>query len=320
MRLFRALFGSPGNALVSLALLLLLYLVGRPLLLWALGAEWRVVGENLRYFFVGQLPREMSWKAYGLLGAGLLVLWGWLGLLRAARLPRPGVVLGVGLLLFLLLLPLPVTLWGGLLLSLLLSLSAMALAFPLGVALALGRQSRLPVVRLLSIVYIEAVRGVPLVSLLFLAFVTLPLFLPEGVRLPQVVRALLAFTLFAAAYLAENVRGGLQAIPKGQWEAALSLGLTPFQALRFVVLPQALRAVVPALVGQYIALFKDTSLVALIGILDLVGVARAVLANPQNVGLEREVYLFLALVYLGVSGFFSYLGRRVEAALGLGRR
>ncbi|GLV48911.1 hypothetical protein TJA_20140 [Thermus sp. LT1-2-5] len=320
MSLFRALFGSLGNTLVSLVLLLLLFFVGRSLFLWALEAEWRVVTDNLRYFFLGQLPREMTWRVYGLLGAGFLVLWGWLGLLRAVRLRRPGLVLGVGLALGLFFLPLPVTLWGGLLLSLLLSLSAMALAFPLGVALALGRQSRLPVVRLLSIAYIEAVRGVPLVSLLFLAFVTLPLFLPEGVRLPQVVRALLAFTLFAAAYLAENVRGGLQAIPKGQWEAALSLGLTPFQALRFVVLPQALRAVVPALVGQYIALFKDTSLVALIGILDLMGVARAVLANPQNVGLEREVYLFLALVYLGVSGAFSYLGRRVEAAQGLGRR
>lgn len=320
MRLFRALFGSPGNALVSLVLLSFLFLLGRSLVLWALGAEWRVVGDNLRYFFVGQLPPGMTWRAYGLLGAGLLVLWGWLGLLRAARLPRPGLAVGVGLVLFLLFLPLPLTLWGGLLLSLLLSLSAMALAFPLGVALALGRQSRLPAVRLLSVAYIEVVRGVPLVSLLFLAFVTLPLFLPEGVRLPQVVRALLAFTLFAAAYLAENVRGGLQAIPRGQWEAALSLGLTPFQTLRFVVLPQALRAVVPALVGQYIALFKDTSLVALIGILDLMGVARAVLANPQNVGLEREVYLFLGLVYLAVSGVFSYLGRRVEAALGLGKR
>jgi general L-amino acid transport system permease protein len=134
----------------------------------------------------------------------------------------------------------------------------MLLAFPLGVALAFGRQARLPVLRLLAIAFIEGVRGVPLVSLLFLAFVTVPLFLPEGLRLPQVVRALVAFTLFAAAYLAENVRGGLQAVPKGQWEAAFSLGLTPFQAVRYVILPQALRAVVPALVGQ-VAIFVGFS-------------------------------------------------------------
>jgi len=320
MRLLHALFGTPLNALVSLLLLALLFLLGQALWRWAVGAEWRVVADNLRYFFVGQLPRELTWRAWGLLLAGFLVLWGWLGRLRAVRAPRPSLLLWGGLALALLFLPLPVTLWGGLLLSLLLSLSAMLLAFPLGVALAFGRQSRLGAIRLLSIVYIEAVRGVPLISLLFLAFVTLPLFLPEGVRLPQVLRALLAFTLFAAAYLAENVRGGLQAIPKGQWEAAYSLGLSPFQTVRFVVLPQALRAVVPALVGQYIALFKDTSLVALVGLLDLMGVARSVLANPQNVGLEGEVYLFLALVYLGVSGLFSYVGRRVEEALGLGRR
>lgn len=320
MSLVRALFGSPGNALLTLLLLGLLLVLGRALLSWALGAEWWVVAENLRYFFVGQLPLELTWRAWAVLVGGLVALGGWMGRLGVVRLPWPGAILGAGLALVVFALPLPVTLWGGLLLSLLLSLSAMALAFPLGVALAFARQSRLWVIRGLAIAYIEAVRGVPLVSLLFLAFVTLPLFLPEGFRLPQVVRALLAFTLFAAAYLAENVRGGLQAIPRGQWEAAYSLGLNPLQTVIYVVLPQALRAVIPALVGQFIALFKDTSLVALIGILDLMGVARAVLANPRNVGLEREVYLFLALVYLAVSGAFSYVGRLLERRMGLGSR
>ncbi|RTH27368.1 amino acid ABC transporter permease [Thermus scotoductus] len=320
MRLFKALFGTPGNALVSLLLLAFLGWLGQALLLWGLRAEWRVVGENLPYFFLGQLPKERLPQVVGFLGSLALALLGWLGSLRMVRVPKPRLLLLLGLLGSLLLLPWPPTLWGGLLLSFLLSGVAMFLAFPLGVALAFGRQARLPVLRLLAIAFIEGVRGVPLVSLLFLAFVTVPLFLPEGLRLPQVVRALVAFTLFAAAYLAENVRGGLQAVPKGQWEAAFSLGLTPFQAVRFVILPQALRAVVPALVGQYIALFKDTSLVALIGLLDLMGIARAVLANPQNVGLEREVYLFLALVYLLVSGGFSYLGRLLERGLGLGMR
>ncbi|MGC8967317.1 MAG: amino acid ABC transporter permease [Thermus sp.] len=320
MRLLKALFGTPGNALLSLLLLAFLGWLGQALLLWAFRAEWRVVGENLPYFFVGQLPPKQLPRVAGFLGFLALALLGWLGSLRALPVPRPRLLLLLGLLGSLLLLPWPPTLWGGLLLSFLLSASAMLLAFPLGVALAFGRQARLPALRLLAIAFIEGVRGVPLVSLLFLAFVTVPLFLPQDLRVPQVVRALVAFTLFAAAYLAENVRGGLQAVPRGQWEAAFSLGLSPFQAVRYVVLPQALRAVIPALVGQYIALFKDTSLVALIGLLDLMGVARAVLANPQNVGLEREVYLFLALVYLLVSGSFSYLGRLLERGLGLGAR
>lgn len=320
MSLVRSLFGSPGNAALSLALLVFLFLLGRALVLWALEAEWWVVGENLRYFFVGQLPLGLTWRAWAVLAAGIALVVGWLGRLGVLPIPRPSVLLVAGLAGGALALPLPMTLWGGLFLSLLLSLSAMALAFPLGVALAFARQSRLFALRTLAILYIETVRGVPLVSLLFLAFVTLPLFLPEGFRLPQVVRALLAFTFFAAAYLAENVRGGLQAVPRGQWEAAYSLGLSPLQTALYVVLPQALRAVVPALVGQYIALFKDTSLVALIGILDLMGVARAVLANPKNVGLEREVYLFLAVVYLITSGAFSYLGRLLERRMGLGVR
>jgi len=320
MRLLKALFGTPGNALVSLLLLAFLGWLGQALVLWSLKAEWRVVEENLPYFFVGQLPLERLPRVLGFLGFLALALLGWLGSLRVVPVPRPRLLSYLGLLGCLLLLPWPPAIWGGLLLSFLLSSTAMLLAFPLGVALAFGRQARLPVFRFLAIAFIEGVRGVPLVSLLFLAFVTLPLFLPEGVRLPQVVRALAAFTLFAAAYLAENIRGGLQAVPKGQWEAALSLGLTPFQAVRYVILPQALRAVVPAIVGQYIALFKDTSLVALIGLLDLMGMARAVLANPQNVGLEREVYLFLALIYLLMSGTVSFLGRLLERGLGLGVR
>ncbi|GAB5602380.1 hypothetical protein FJNA_09050 [Thermus sp. FJN-A] len=320
MKAFRSLFGSPGNALLSLSLLALLAWLGQALLRWGLGAEWRVVAENLPYFFLGQLPREALPRVALLVASVGVALLGWLGGLKVLRIPRPRLVLGLGLVGSLVFLPWPPTVWGGLLLSFLLSTLAMLLAFPLAVALAFGRRSQLPAVRLLAIAFIEGVRGVPLISLLFLAFVTLPLFLPQEVRLDNVVRALAAFTLFAAAYMAENLRGGLQAIPRGQWEAAASLGLSPSDTLRFVILPQALRAVVPALVGQYIALFKDTSLVALIGILDLMGVARAVLANPQNVGLEREVYLFLALVYLVVSGGISYLGRVLERALGLGVR
>lgn len=211
-------------------------------------------------------------------------------------------------------------LWGGLLLTFLLSLVSIVLSFPLGVLLALGRRSALPAVRLFSILYIELIRGVPLVTVLFMADIMLPLFLPEGLRIDRIIRAIAGFTLFSAAYIAENVRGGLQAIPEGQIEAARALGLTGFQTTFLIVLPQALRIVIPANVGQFISLFKDTSLVAIMGLLELLGIGKAVLANPNYLGLHREVYLFLALVYGIFSYAMSYASRRLEIALGVGER
>ncbi len=211
-------------------------------------------------------------------------------------------------------------LWGGLLLTFLLSLVSIVLSFPLGVLLALGRRSALPAVRLFSVLYIELIRGVPLVTVLFMADIMLPLFLPEGLRIDRVVRAMAGFTLFSAAYVAENVRGGLQAIPEGQIEAARALGLNGFQTTFLIVLPQALRLVIPANVGQFISLFKDTSLVAIMGLLELLGIGKAVLANPAYMGLQREVYLFVALIYGVFSYAMSYASRRLEIALGVGER
>lgn len=211
-------------------------------------------------------------------------------------------------------------LWGGLLLTFLLSLVSIVLSFPIGVLLALGRRSALPAVRLLSILYIELIRGVPLVTVLFMADIMLPLFLPEGLRIDRVLRAMAGFTLFTAAYIAENVRGGLQAIPEGQIEAAKALGLNGFQTTFLIVLPQALRLVIPANVGQFISLFKDTSLVAIMGLLELLGIGKAVLANPAYMGLQREVYLFVALIYGIFSYAMSYASRRLEIALGVGER
>ncbi len=212
------------------------------------------------------------------------------------------------------------SLWGGLLLTFLLSLVSIILSFPLGVLLALGRRSVLPIVRLFSILYIELIRGVPLVTVLFMADIMLPLFLPEGLRIDRIVRAMAGFTLFSAAYVAENVRGGLQAIPEGQIEAARALGLNGLQTTLLIVLPQALRLVVPANVGQFISLFKDTSLVAIMGLLELLGIGKAVLANPAYMGLQREVYLFVAVVYGVFSYAMSYASRRLEIALGVGER
>jgi general L-amino acid transport system permease protein len=186
--------------------------------------------------------------------------------------------------------------------------------------LALGRRSELPVVRWFSVGYIELVRGVPLITILFMAQLILPLFLPAGLTIDRVLRAMVAITLFSAAYLAENVRGGLQAIPKGQFEAANALGLNGLQTMFFIVMPQALRLIIPILVGQFIALFKDTALVSIVGLLDVVGIGRTVLAQPEFLGLQREVYAFISLLYWVLSYAMSYVSQRLEVSLGVGER
>lgn len=214
----------------------------------------------------------------------------------------------------------PTTQWGGLLLTFALAVVSIVLCFPLGVLLALGRQSSLPVIRWASIVYIEVIRGVPLVTVLFMASLMLPLFLPGGWRVDHVVRAITAFTLFTAAYIAENVRGGLQAIPRGQIEAAQALGLGPVLTTVLIVLPQALRAVIPANVGQFIALFKDTSLVFIVPLMDFLGIALDVIENPKWGGPAREMLLFVALVYWLFTYFMSHMSRKLERALGVGER
>lgn len=211
--------------------------------------------------------------------------------------------------------------WGGLLLTFLLAIVGIVASFPIGILLALGRQSNLPVVKGMCVVFIEVVRGVPLVTILFMASIILPLFLPENVRIDRVLRAMLGMTLFAAAYMAENVRGGLQSIPKGQYEAAKAMGLTGLQTTTLIVLPQALRVVIPAIVGQFIALFMDTTLAIIVGLLELLAVGKAVLnTNPEWLLLDMEVYSFIALVFWIFTFSMAYASRRVEVAVGLGKR
>lgn len=213
------------------------------------------------------------------------------------------------------------TAWGGLMVTLLLAVGGIVLSFPIGVLLALGRRSSLPVVKIFSIVFIEAVRGVPLVTLLFMFSVMLTLFLPPQARIDRLVRALIAMVIFSAAYTAENVRGGLQAIPQGQEEAAKALGLNNFYVTTFIVLPQALRIVIPTTVGQFISLFKDTTLVVIVGINDLLGIGNAVLnLNPEFVRLQMEVYLFIAAIFWIFSYFMSYASQQLEKAVGVGER
>jgi general L-amino acid transport system permease protein len=211
--------------------------------------------------------------------------------------------------------------WSGLLLTFLLALVGIIASFPIGVALALGRQSRLPLVKVFCTLFIEMVRGVPLVTILFMASIILPLFLPEDIRIDRVLRAMIGMTLFAAAYMAENVRGGLQAIPRGQYEAAQAVGLTGFQTTTFIVLPQALRAVIPAIVGQFIALFMDTTLAIIVGLLELLAIGKAVLQSNQAWLLrDKEVYLFIAVLFWIFTYAMSYASRQLETALGVGER
>ncbi len=215
----------------------------------------------------------------------------------------------------------PTTAWGGLLITLLLSVGGILLSFPFGVLLALGRRSSLPVVKLFSILFIEVVRGVPLVTILFMFSIILALFLPTESRIDRVIRALMGIVVFSAAYTAENVRGGLQAIPPGQLEAAKAVGLKNFHITTLIVLPQALRLVIPTIVGQFISLFKDTTLVYIVGINDLLGMGNAVLKlQPEFGRLQMEVYLFIAIIFWVFSYFMSYASLQLEKALGVGER
>ena len=209
--------------------------------------------------------------------------------------------------------------WGGLTLTLFLAITGIALCFPIGVLMALGRRSNLPIIKGLSIAYIELIRGVPLISILFMGQVMIPLFLPEGVRPDNIVRAIVGLTLFSSAYLAENVRAGLQAIPRGQVEAAASLGLNNPLTLSLIVLPQALKIAIPAIVGQFISLFQDTTLLGIVGLVELLGISNSILANPTYLGDYAEVYLFIALLYWFFCYAMSLGSRRIERALHTGR-
>ena len=210
--------------------------------------------------------------------------------------------------------------WGGLLLTILLAVVGIILSFPLGVLLALGRRSSLPAVRLVSTAYIELIRGVPLVTILFMADIMLPFFLPGEVRIDRVMRAMGGITLFSAAYVAENVRGGLQAIPTGQIEAADALGLRGWQTNLYIVLPQALRSVIPANVGLFISLLKDTTLVAIIGLAELLGIGQSILAQPDSLGAHLEVFAFVGVIFFVLCYAMSQASYRLERQLGVGTR
>ena len=294
------LFNTWYNSLLTLISLWLIYWISSSLISWGFTqAEWGVLQANLRLFFLGRYPVDLLWRPWTILGIimglgtlswrlrkGKVLIW-FLGFLVISWLLTGGLFLETVKLDDL----------GGVVLTLLTALVSIVLSFPFGVLLALGRQSNLPVIRWLSIGYIELIRGLPLIGILFMAQVMVPLVLPPDIRPDRVVRAICGLTMFSAAYLAENVRGGLQSIPKGQTEAAKALGLSTPLVLALIILPQALKAVIPTIVGQFISLFKDTSLLAIVGLVELLGISQSILANPKFLGRYGEVYLFIALIY-----------------------
>ncbi len=285
------------------------------------GACWAVVREKYRFILFGFYPYDEQWRPALCVVLFILLyavsamrrFWRrelalfWIAVLAAIVMVMRGGVLGLS--------RVPDDQWGGLPVTLLLATFGLACAFPLGVATALGRRSRaMPAVRLLCIGYVELIRGVPLISLLFMASVMFPLFMPPGVDVDKLLRAQIAIILFAGAYLAEVVRAGLQALPRGQQEAADALGLSWWQKTRLVVLPQALRQVIPALVNTFIGFFKDTSLVLVIGIFDLMTTGRTAILEPAWQGFGNEIYLLLALIYFAFCYAMSRYSRGLERA------
>ncbi len=331
------LFSSVFNSFLTVVTLYFLWKIVPGLFRWAFldsswtttgagcraadGACWSIVSKNLRFILFGFYPPELQWRPL----LAMIILFTLLLFSRNRRYWKKWLGYGwlVGLFLMGLLLrgglfglaSVESTKWSGLPLTLLLSVFGLTAAYPLGVVLALGRQSRLPAIKSLCIVYIETIRGVPLISLLFMSSVMFPLFLPQGITINNILRAQVAIILFTAAYIAEVVRGGLQAISRGQYEAAESLGLNYSQKMRLIILPQALKIVIPPTVGILISAFKDTSLVVIIGLYDLLKTTQATLSDPKWMGFSVEAYIFIAIIYFAGCFSMSNYSRRLEREL-----
>jgi general L-amino acid transport system permease protein len=337
------LFPSIPSSIISLLLIFLLAKAGVSLVQWGianaiwtvsgndtsacralhgLGACWAVIPEKYRFILFGTYPFDQQWRPalatltfIALFFASsrrsfwrkeLVAVW-------AAALAVIGLLMWGGLfgLSFV-----SQDRWGGLPVTLILATFGLAFGFPLGILVALGRRSKLPAIRSLCVLYVELIRGVPLISLLFMASVMFPLFMPDGVNIDKLLRAQVAFVLYAGAYLAEVIRGGLQAVPRGQHEAADALGLGYWQKNGLIILPQAIRHVIPPLVNTFIAFFKDTSLVLIIGIFDLLTTAKTAIIDPAWQSFSVEVYLFVGLIYFAFCFAMSRYSRRLEAQAG----
>ena len=337
------LFSSVFNSILTLIVLALAALILPPLFRWAVthatlwgedrkactgdGACWTFIRVRFPRLIYGSYPTEEYWRpnlAFILLAAlcvpvlrdGMRHRWVYVLLLLVvfpvvAAILLSGGVLGLSFV--------DTTLWGGLMLDVIVSFVVVGGSLPIGIVLAFGRRSRLPIVRMLSVVYIEVWRGVPLLTVLFMSTVVVPLFLPQDVTVSRLVRAMAALVMFNAAYMAEVVRGGLQGIPAGQEEAADSLGLHWVQAQALVVLPQALRIIVPGIINTVVDLFKDTTLLTIIGLFDLLGAVEQALKDPAWLGFATEGYVFSAIVFFFCCYAMSSYGRSMERRLAKGQ-
>ena len=343
---FKGLFGSPTNAALTLIIGALMVMILPALFRWAIldstwgnvgreacaqnsGACWAFISAKARLIVFGRYPYEEQWRAL----LAMLIFVGAMAFTadwRRWRRPHAGRTIAI---VWLLALPscavlmtgglfglryVEIDRWSGLPLTLMLSAFGILFALLLSILLALGRQSKLPVVRWICIAYIELIRGVPLISILFMAALMLPIILPEELVVSKILRAQIAFVMFFAAYMAEVLRGGLQAVGKGQYEAADAIGLSYWQSMRKIILPQVLRLTIPSLVNIFISAFKDTSLVVIISMHDLLGTTNAAIIDPEWLGIYVEAYVFTAMIYFIFCGGISWYSQRLERHLASG--
>ncbi len=313
------LFSTPMNVALTFLGLAFLFWIIPPFIKWAYinanfagnskadctgdGACWVFIKMKLDMFMYGFYPKEEVWRlktALGLFLALVIVVKFFIKNLKirfalitlyfiTSLILVNGGLFGLE--------TVPTDKWGGLMLTIVVAAVGIVFSFPIGIIIAFGRASDLPIIRSVSVTYIEFIRGVPLITILFMSSIILPLFFPEGVTFDKLLRALIGITLFQAAYVAENIRGGLQSIPKGQYEAADAVGLSYWQKMLLVILPQALKVAIPNLVGSFIALFQDTTLVLIIGLFDLLAMVRVAAADSHWLGMETEGYVFVTVVF-----------------------
>ena len=317
----KTLFLNLFNTITSLLLILFISVASLNTFEWIIfKANWTVVISNLPLYAFGSFPPDEQWRPatwmISLLLLSIFTLcgpeWKWLRknllIVWVGTIPLGLYLLYGGLGLS----PIMSRYWGGLTLTILLTVCSSLFSLPIGIVLALCRQSSLPLIQKLSSIYIDVMRAIPLIAVLFFGQLLIPLFLPLGIEIDRVWRAVFAFTLFVSAYIAEDIRGGLQSIPNTQVEAANSLGLNQYQVIQFILIPQALRIALPALTNQSIGLFQNTSLMAILGLVELLGVGRSILANPEFIGQYIEVYVWLACVYWIVCTIMAVLARHLE--------
>jgi len=310
------LFKTVLSSILTLFALYIVYIIIPPLLDWMIfdatwsgtkeeivneGARWIFIFEKFNLFIYGFYPPELYWRPNLALAIFVLYVIGFRKINHTKV--RAFIILSFPVITYFLIAgglgleEVGTDKWGGLVLTIIVASVGIIASFPIGIVFALGRQSHMPIIRTISVIYIEFIRGVPLITLLFMSSVILPLFFPEGMEFDKLLRALIGITMFQAAYIAEVVRGGLQAIPTGQYEAADSLGLTYWKKMGLVILPQALKISIPNLVGSFISLFKDTTLILIIGLFDILAMVTLTNSDTNWLGFETEGYVFVTMIY-----------------------